>query len=446
MGRTFSSLRYFNYRIWFFSALVANTGTWMQRVAQDWLVLAILTDDNSFAIGVVTALQFAPILFIMPFAGSLADRFDKRKIVLLTQSVQALLAFALGGLVLAGVATTAIVCGFAFLLGVANAFDNPSRLVFVSELVPPRDLPNAIGLNSTSFNVARLIGPALAGVLVAVVGAGWVFLINGFSFIATIVALLLMRPAEFFTATSPRKPREKGRIRAGLRYVRSRSDLKVIFAVTGVIACLGMNFQLTTASMARVVFDKQAGEYGLLGSVLAIGSLTGALLAARRRSQPRVRLVVAMAFAFALAAGVNAVMPTYPTYAISLIPVGLVILTLLTSANTSVQMSTEPEMRGRVMSLYQTVMQGSAPVGSLIVGWICEVISPRWGVGIGAIGALIVGIAAYIWGRRNWDVAVHYHWRSHPHLEIIGPLERQQEEHGEGDGLGAGPTPGDHAK
>ncbi|WP_164505409.1 MFS transporter [Actinobaculum sp. 313] len=174
--------------------------------------------------------------------------------------------------------------------------------------------------------------------------------------------------------------------------------------------------------------------------------MTGALLAARRRSQPRVRLVVAMAFAFALAAGVNAVMPTYPTYAISLIPVGLVILTLLTSANTSVQMSTEPEMRGRVMSLYQAVMQGSAPVGALIVGWICEVISPRWGVGIGAIGALIVGIAAYVWGRRNWDVAVHYHWHSHPHVEIIGPLERQQQEHSEGDGLGAGPTPGDDAK
>lgn len=434
MGRTFASLRYYNYRIWFFSALVANTGTWMQRVAQDWLVLAVLTDDSSFAVGLVTALQFLPLLIFMPLAGALADRFDKRRILLVTQSLQGLLAFGLGALVLLGAATVWHVCAFAFALGVVGAFDSPPRLVFISELVPAKSLPNAVGLNSTSFNIARLIGPALAGLLIAWVGIGWVFMINGASFIATIGALALMRTSEYHRVglgvqpEGSRPSRPKGAVREGLRYVRSRSDLQVIFVVTGVVACLGMNFQLTTAAMARNVFDVQADGYGVLGSILAIGSLTGALLAARRTTQPRVRVVVAAAAFFAVAAGVNAVMPTYTLYALSLIPVGLAMLTLLTSANTAVQMSTEPRMRGRVMALYQTVMQGSTPLGAVLVGWISQAVSPRWGVGIGAVSALIVVVAAYMWGRRTWDVQVRYRLHSRPHVEILGPLEHLQEE------------------
>ncbi|WP_182049990.1 MFS transporter [Changpingibacter yushuensis] len=427
MGRTFASLRIYNYRVWFFSALIANTGTWMQRVAQDWLVLAILTDDNAFAVGAVTALQFLPLMFFMPVAGILADRFDKRKILLITQLSQAIMAFALGAIVLSGHATVVHVCIFAFLLGTASAFDSPPRQVFVSELVPAADLPNAVGLNSTSFNLARLIGPGLSGLLIAWVGAGWVFIINGASFIATIFALLIMRGADFYPITKrATQSGKRGGIREGLAYVRGRQDLMVIFVVAGVIACLGMNFQLTTASMARSVFDKQAGEYGILGSVLAIGSLTGALLAARRRSQPRVRVVVIASLAFVVTASINAIMPTYLTYAISLIPVGLAMLTLLTSANTAVQMSTEPHMRGRVMALYQTVMQGSAPIGALVVGWISQSISPRWGIGIGPAAALIVTVGAFIWTRKHWDVEVRYHMRSRPHLEIIGPLEHEQ--------------------
>ncbi len=434
MGRTFASLTFYNYRIWFFSALVANTGTWMQRVAQDWLVLAVLTDDSSFAVGLVTALQFLPLLFFMPIAGALADRFDKRKILLTTQSLQALLAFGLGALVMLDLATVWHVCAFAFALGMVGAFDSPPRLVFISELVPPKSLPNAVGLNSTSFNIARLIGPALSGLLIAWVGIGWVFMINGASFIATIGALLLMRPAEYYRVASSgqsqngHRTRKKGAVREGLRYVRARSDLKVIFVVTGVVACLGMNFQLTTASMARTVFAMEADGYGILGSILAIGSLTGALLAARRTTQPRVRIVVMAAFAFALAAGINAIMPTYPLYAVSLIPVGLAMLTLLTSANTAVQMSTEPHMRGRVMALYQTVMQGSTPIGALLVGWISQAISPRWGVGIGAVSAVLVVVGAYLWGRRTWDVQVRYRLHSRPHVEILGPLEHLREE------------------
>lgn len=440
MGRTFASLKFYNYRVWFFAALVANTGTWMQRVAQDWLVLAVLTDDSSFAVGLVTALQFLPLLFFTPLAGAMADRFDKRKMLLLTQSLQAFLAFGLGTLVMLDLATVWAVCFFALALGVVGAFDSPPRLVFISELVPAKSLPNAVGLNSTSFNIARLIGPALSGLLIAWVGTGWVFMINGVSFLATIGALFLMRPSEYYPVTKTEAAagsaeegekkgrRHKGAVREGLRYVRSRTDLKVIFVVTGVIACLGMNFQLTTAAMARTIFGMEADGYGILGSVLAIGSLAGALMAARRTTQPRVRVVVVAAFGFAVAAGLNAVMPTYPLYALSLIPVGLAMLTLLTSANTAVQMSTEPQMRGRVMALYQTVMMGSTPLGALLVGWISETIGPRWGVGIGAISALIVVIGAYLWGRRTWDVQVRYHLRSRPHVEIVGPLEHQLEE------------------
>lgn len=467
MGRTFASLKYYNYRVWFFCALVANTGTWMQRVAQDWLVLAVLTDNSSFAVGLVTALQFLPMLFFMPFAGAVADRFDKRKILYCTQTLQAVLAFALGVMVLLDAASVWHVCVFAFLLGTVGAFDGPPRLVFISELVPPRALPNAVGLNSTSFNIARLIGPALAGVLIAWVGLGWVFIINGFSFVFTLVALSVMRPKEYYRAvpkatsesspdsdeaSSQRSKRSEGQVREGLKYVLARSDLRVIFIVTGVVSCLGMNFQLTSASMARLVFGLEADGYGMLGSILAIGSLTGALLAARRQNQPRVRVVVMAAFGFGIAATLNATMPTFPLYALSLIPVGLMMLTLLTSANTAVQMSTDPKMRGRVMALYQTVMQGSTPIGALLVGWISEVFSPRWGVGIGAVSAFLVVAGAYIWGRRTWDVQVRYHLHSRPHLDIRGPLEHEREEAAEdqvnreiaqqqGD-----KTPGDHAR
>jgi MFS family permease len=428
LSRTFASLHVRNYRIWFISALIANTGTWMQRVAQDWLVLAILTHDNSFAVGAVTALQFLPLLLFMPVAGTLADRFDMRKMLLVTQSAQAIFAFGLGALVLLNVATVVHVCIFAFLLGLASAFDNPPRQVFVSELVPPADLPNAVGLNSTSFNVARLIGPGISGLLIAGVGPGWVFVINGASFIATIAALLMQRPSEFYRSAKKRPKARHGGVREGMHYVSNRQDLIVIFIVAGLIACLGMNFQLTTASMARTVFDKQAGEYGILGSIMAVGSVTGALLAARRRSQPRVRVVVISALGFGVVSAINAIAPTYWTYAISLIPVGFVMLTMLTAANTAVQMSTEPEMRGRVMALYQTIMQGSTPVGALIVGWISQSVSPRWGVGIGSVAAFAVAIWAFLWTRKHWDVAVHYSMRQHPHLEIIGPLEHAREE------------------
>lgn len=421
MSATFSSLAYRSYRLWFAGALVANVGTWMQRVAQDWLVLTELTDESGVAVGVTTALQFAPTLFLSAWAGLLADRFDRRKLLVATQVAQALLAAGLGALVLAGHAQLWQVYVFAGLLGVVTAIDAPVRQTFVAELVPAGRLSNAVGLNSASFNAARLIGPGLAGLLIAAVGSGWVFVINAGTFAATLLALALMRSTDLYPM--PHAQRAKGQIREGIAYVRNRSDIVVIMVVVGVVSTFGLNFQLTSALMARTEFDRGAQEYGILGSVLAIGSLTGALLAARRE-RPRVRLVIGSAFAFGITTGVMALMPTYTAFAVACIPVGLASLTMMTAANSSIQLSTDPTMRGRVMSLYMIVFLGATPVGSPVVGWIGETFGARWSIGVGSISALLVSVGAAWWASRHWGVRVRYHVTPRPRLEVSHPQDR----------------------
>ncbi len=419
MSHTFASLKHFNYRLWFVGALVANIGTWMQRVAQDWLVLTVLSDDSGVAVGITTALQFAPTLLLSAWAGVLADRVDRRKLLIGTQAAQAVLAIALGALVLGGHAELWHVYVFAALLGCVSAIDGPVRQTFVAEMVPAAGLSNAVGLNSASFNAARLVGPGLAGLLIAWVGTGWVFMINGVTFVATIFALTQMRLTELHPL--PTVARAKGQIREGIAYVRQRSDILVIMVVVGVVSTFGLNFQLTSAMMARTEFDRGASEYGILGSVLAIGSLAGALMAARRE-RPRVRLVIGSAFAFGVLSGAMALMPTYPSYAVSCIPVGFASLTMMTAANTTIQMTTDPAVRGRVMSLYMIVFLGATPVGSPIVGWVAEEFGARWAIGIGSISALLVASGAAIWAKRHWHLDVRYRVRSRPHLDIRYPV------------------------
>ncbi|WP_426594358.1 MFS transporter [Cellulomonas sp. McL0617] len=418
MSPTFSSLQFRNYRLWFAGALVANIGTWMQRVAQDWLVLTQLSDESGVAVGITTALQFAPVLVLSPWAGLLADRVDRRKLLMATQFAQGVLAAGLGLLVMSGDAHLWQVYLFALTLGCVTAIDGPVRQTFVAELVPPAKLSNAVGLNSASFNAARLIGPGVAGLLIAAVGTGWVFLINAATFAATIFALTAMRTADL--RPMPTVVRAKGQLREGIAYVRGRSDILVIMVVVGVVSTFGLNFQLTSAMMARTVFDRGAGEYGILGSVLAIGSLTGALLAARRE-RPRVRLVIGSAFGFGIATGVMALMPTYPSYVVACIPVGLASLTMMTAANSTIQMTTDPAVRGRVMALYMMVFLGATPIGSPIVGWIGQAFGPRWAIGIGSITALLVATGAALWARWKWDVRVRYSVRTRPHLEVVSP-------------------------
>lgn len=421
MSRTFHSLKFFNYRLWFIGALVANVGTWMQRVAQSWLVLTVLTDNDGSAVGMVIGLQFLPVLLFSPYAGVLADRLPLRKLLITTQVLLGVLAGALGAIVLGGVAELWHVYVFAFLLGVIAAFDAPARQTFVGEMVPQDSLPNAVALNSTSFNIARLIGPAVAGFLIAAVGTGWVFVINAVTFAATIASLALMRRGELHPL--PHSPRGRGQVRAGVAYVRGRSDIMVIMLVVSVVGAMGLNFQLTSAVMATEVFGKGAEEYGILGSVLAIGSLTGALIAARRR-HPRVRIVIAAAFAFGIVSGLMAIAPTWELYVLSCVLVGWTSLTMMTSANATVQMTTEPGMRGRVMSLYMMVFLGTTPVGSPVVGWIADTWGARWSVGAGAIASVLVAVVAAVWVGRSWHVEISYSLRRRPYLVISGPTER----------------------
>lgn len=415
MSPTFQSFRYVNYRLWFTGAFVANIGTWMQRVAQDWLVLTVLTDDSGVAVGITTALQFGPSLFLSAWAGLLADRLDRRKLLMATQGAMGVLAGGLGLLVLLGHAQLWHVYVFAFLLGCVSAIDAPARQTFVADMVPSDRLSNAVSLNSASFNAARMIGPGVAGLLIAWVGTGWVFTINAVSFAATILALARMRLDQLQPV--PHTPRGKGQIREAARYVKNRTDILVVMVVVGVVSTFGLNFQLTSAVMARTEFGKGPGEYGVLGSILAIGSLTGALLAARRQ-RPRVRLVVGSAIAFGVATGVMALMPSYELYALSSIPVGFASLTMLTSANSTIQLGTTPAMRGRVMSLYLIVFLGATPIGSPVVGWVAETYGARWSIGVGSIASLLVGTAAAVWAIRRWNLEVRYRLRPHPHLQV----------------------------
>lgn len=420
MRRTFASLRYVNYRVWFIGALVSNVGTWMQRVAQDWLVLTVLTKDSGLAVGLVTALQFLPFLVLGPWAGVLADRLNQRMLLIATQAGAAALGLGLGALVLSGHAQLWHVYGFALGLGVVSALDGPVRQTFVASLVPEEGLANAVALNSASFNAARLIGPGIAGLTVAWVGIGWVFIVNGATFLATIVALLSMRTREL--QPLERAPRTKGQVREGLRYVRGRPDVMLMMAVVSVVAAFGLNFQLTSALMARVEFNLGPESYGIMGSVMAIGSLSGALLAARRR-RIRLRLVLGSAAMFGVSSAVLAVMPTYELYLVASTFVGFSALTMLTSANAAVQTTTTPTMRGRVMALYSMVLMGATPIGAPLVGWIGEHVSPRWAVGVGGVAALAIALGATAWAVRYWNLEVTYH-RHRPRLEFTYPNQQ----------------------
>ena len=389
MRSTFAALRVRNYRLFASGALVSNVGTWMQRVAQDWLILTLT--GSAGALGLTTGLQFLPILLFSPFAGVIADRYPKRRILAMTQTGMAVTAGVLGVLAVTGLVQAWHVYVLAFLFGTGTAFDAPPRQAFVNEMVGRDQLANAVGLNSASFNLARMIGPALAGVLIAWMGSGveatgWVILANAGSYLAVIISLSWMRTTEL-TPTAP-LGRGRGQLRDGLRYVRSRPDLMLVMAIVFCAGTFGLNFQMTTALMATDVYGKGAGEYGVLGSILAIGSLAGSLLAARR-VQPRQRLVIGAAVAFGVIVAVAGMMPTYLTFALILPLCGFAALTVVTAANALVQMTTAPEMRGRVMALYMAIFMGGTPFGSPLLGWIAEHAGARWTlIGGGALTVL----------------------------------------------------------
>ena len=413
-GGMVRSLRVRNYRLYASGQLVSLTGTWMQRVAQDWLVLELT--DSGTALGIVTALQFGPALLLGLYGGMLADRSDKRRLLLVTQTAIALLALLLGLLDVTGLVTYWQVLILATALGVTTAIDTPVRQSFVVEMVGKPDLANAVAINSTIFNIGRILGPAAAGLMITAVGTGWAFLANAASSIAVLSALAMMRTSELVPSAPVR--RAPGQLREGLRYVRGRADLMLAMVLIFVVGTFGLNFQITTALIAKQVFHRGASGYGWLSTTLAVGAFLGAVAATRRRRRPSALFLisaVAVFSAFEIAAGL---MPSFALTAIALVPTGLAMLTVTTATNSSVQLGVAPTMRGRVMALYLVCFMGGTPVGAPIIGWVAGVAGPRWGlVGGGLVcllsAAAIAALLARHRGMRPAEVAELVATRAH---------------------------------
>ena len=387
----FRALSVRNYRLYFTGQVLSNTGTWMQRVAQDWLVLT-LSGGSGVALGITTGLQFLPYLFFALWGGTLADRISRRRLLVWTQGLMGLLALALGVVAITGHATVPLVYVFAFLLGCISAVDNPARQAFVNEIVGPESLHNAIALNSASFNLARLVGPALAGVLVAAIGSGWVFLINAASYAVTIVALLLMRVGEL-----RRKDMQAGqvRLREGVSYLRRHRDLiMVLFLVFGV-GTFGLNYQITMALMANQEFEVGAAGFGIMSTALAFGALGGSLLAARR-GRSSIRLVVGAAVVFGAVEIVVGLAPTYTTMLLVLPFAGVCALTFTTASQSYLQSHAAGWVRGRVLGIYTLVFFGGTPIGAPVIGWAAERFGPRSGLVGGGVATVLWSGAAVL--------------------------------------------------
>ncbi|WP_107122079.1 MFS transporter [Streptomyces sp. DSM 15324] len=411
----FSSLRVRNYRLFFAGQVVSNIGTWMQRIAQDWLVLSLT--GSATAVGVTTALQFLPMLFLGLYGGVLVDRLPRRRTLLVTQSAMAVTGIALAALTLSGHVQVWHVYLAAFAVGLATVVDNPARQSFVSEMVGPGQLQNAVSLNSANFQSARLVGPAVAGLMITGVGTGWAFLFNGLSFVAPIAGLLLMRARELYAVE--RAPRGKGQLREGLHYVAGRPDLIWTIVLVGFVGTFGFNFPVYLSAFADDVFHAGAGSYSLFNTLMAVGSLAGALLAARRGTA-RMRVMIGAAVLFGAMEILAATAPSLWLFALLMAPIGMFGMTINVTANTSIQMGTDPAMRGRVMALYMMVFLGGSPVGAPIAGWITDAYGVRAGLAVGgaiaAAAAVTVGLVLARVGNLRLTVGWHH---GHPRVRFV---------------------------
>ena len=404
----FRSLRVRNFRLYASANLLSNTGTWMQRIGQDWLVLQ-LSGDSGVALGLITALQFGPTLFLSMYGGVLGDRYDKRRVLLITQGLMGVLALALGLLVATGGIALWHVFVLAGLLGAVSAIDAPVRQAFVSEMVGPELLANAVSLNSTIFNGARLVGPAVAGLVIGASGGNTApaFFVNAGSFAFTMGALVLMRGSEL--RRSDRVARAKGQLREGLRYTAAHRDLVLAMVLALIIGTFGFNFQVTIALMARETFGLGAQDFGLLSTAFAVGSLTGALLSTRRSVRPRQRFLVVAAVAFGVLTVVAGLMPTSASFAVMLVPAGAAALIYSVAANSFVQLGADPQMRGRVMALYFMCFMGGTPVGAPVIGWVAEHWGAPWGLIIGGTVVVLAATGVGLWLARGRRVRLEAH-------------------------------------
>jgi MFS family permease len=394
--RMFGSLQTRNYRLFATGQVISNTGSWMQRVAQDWLVLE-LTHGSGAALGITTGLQFLPLLLFSLWGGMLADRYSKRRILMVTQTMMGGLALILGVLALTGAVQIWHVYALAFGLGLATVVDNPTRQAFAVEMVGRDQMPNAIALNSAVFNLARIAGPAVAGLVISVVGTPTAFLLNAASFGAVLISLKLMREEDLHPAQPV--PRAKGQLREGLSYVRARPSLWVSMVLVFFVATFGMNFQVTNPLMSRQVFHTGAGAFGLASTMFAVGALGGALLAARR-SRPGLPLLLLTGCAFGLLEMLSGVMPSFLAFLLLLVPTGMAVITFSTSANSTTQLSVSSEMRGRVMGIYMLMFLGGAPLGSPLAGWMAEQLGVRVTiVACGLVSVIATAVAAFVLAR-----------------------------------------------
>jgi MFS family permease len=390
----FRSFRSYNYRVWAAGALVSNVGTWMQRAAQDWLVLTQLTHHSASAVGIVMALQFGPQFLLLPLTGFAADHFNQRKLLLVTQASMGALAFALGVLTVTGIVQLWHVYVFAFLFGCATAFDSPVRQTFVMELVGDADLANAVSLNSTSFNAARMVGPAVAGLVIASIGTGWAFLINGLSFVAVLISLTRLRIAELHP--HPRAHRSGASLMGGIRYAWSRPDLRAMLVMLFLIGTFGLNFPIFVSTMAVRVFHADARGYGLLSSIMGIGTIAGALIGAGRRERPKFASLLTNGLIFGIGCTMAALAPNYAFFGAALVVIGVPALLFFNTTNSLMQLTTEPAMRGRLMALRLAVALGATPIGAPIVGWVADHFGPRWALGIGAASGFAAALVALL--------------------------------------------------
>ncbi|MFD6417301.1 MFS transporter [Streptomyces sp. NPDC060194] len=418
-GSMFSSLRIRNYRLFATGAVVSNTGTWMARITQDWLVLSLT--GSSAAVGITTAMQFLPMLLFGLYGGVIADRFPKRKLLFVTQGAMSLSGLFLAALTLSGNVVVWHVYAAAFFTGLVTVVDNPTRQSFVPEMVGPDQLRNAVSLNSANFQSARLVGPAVAGVMTAAVGPGWAFLANGLSFFAPLACLSLMRTAELHKA--PPRARGKGQLRQGLDYVSQHPDLIWPIVLVGFVGTFGFNFPIWLSAFADDTFHGGSGMYGMFNTLMAVGSLAGALLAARRRSS-RLRFLAAAAFAFGVLQIAAAFAPTLWLFVALLIPIGILGLTVNVTANSSVQMATDPEMRGRVMALFMMVFTGGTPLGGPLFGWLTDAYGVRLSFAVGGLVCALaaVGVGLALGRAANLRLKVDLR-RGHRHVEFV-PRER----------------------
>ena len=388
-GRTFSSLRVRNYRVYFGGQLVSLTGTWMQSVGQAWLVLRLT--GSGVALGAIMATRFLPMLLAGPWAGVVADRVDKRRLLLVTQSSAASLALTLGILDVTGLVRLWIVFTLAALLGVVNLFDMPTRQAFVMEIVGPDDVANAVSLNSVLVNASRIVGPAVAGLLIAAVGEGVCFLVNAASYLAVIAGLAMMRPSELRPRTVV--ARARGQMRAGLRYAWRTPEVRVPLLLMAVVGTLGFNFSVLVPLLARFTFGVGPGGYGVLFSLMGLGAVLGGLVIATR-ARATGALLAGAGLAFGVLLCLIAASPSFGVAMVVMVPMGAASTAFIATSNSLLQLRSRPEMRGRVMALFSMVFLGTTPLGGPLIGWVAQRFDPPMGFVAGGLATTVAALLA----------------------------------------------------